>query len=121
MFGFVPGLTSYVKAKSVKALAVSSTTRSPALPDVPTMQESGVADYDLTSFIGLFAPAKTPEDIVTKVQKAMAEALQDPTVSQKLENQGQQVVASTPDEFKAFLEKDDVAYAKLIKSLNLHQ
>jgi tripartite-type tricarboxylate transporter receptor subunit TctC len=121
MFGFVPGLTPYVKANSVKPLAVGGIKRSPALPNVPTMQEAGVPDYNLTSFIGLFAPLQTPEPIVTKVQQALVQALQDPGVKQKLAAQGQQIAASTPDQFKSFLQDRDVVYATLIKSLNLQQ
>lgn len=121
MFGFVPGLVSYVESKSVKPLAVSSPERSPALPDVPTMQEAGIDGYEMTAFIGLFATAKTPDEIVTRVHDAVVEALNDPGVSQKLKDQGQEVVGSTPDEFSAFLKKDDAKYAALIKSLNLKQ
>ena len=121
MFGFVPGLVSYIDSKSVKPLAVTSPKRSPVLPDVPTMQEAGVKGYEMTAFIGLFATARTPEDIVTKVHDAVVQALNDPGVKQKLKDQGQEVVASTPEEFSAFLKTDDAQYAALIKSLNLKQ
>jgi tripartite-type tricarboxylate transporter receptor subunit TctC len=121
MFGFIPGLVPYVKSHAVKALAVGGATRSPALPDVPTMAEAGVPGYDMTSWVGAFAPSGTPQPIVDRIQAAIAAAIADPQVHARLVAEGLDPVADTPAAFAAFLQKEDKKYIALLKPLNIHE
>jgi tripartite-type tricarboxylate transporter receptor subunit TctC len=121
MFGFVPALASFVQAGSVKALAVGSSTRSASLPDVPTMAEAGVPGYDMNSWIGAFAPAKTPAPIVAKLQAAMVAALTDADTTKTLLREGLEPIGSTPEVFAHFVADEDVKYAALFKQLNIKE
>ncbi len=121
MFGFIPGLAPYVQAHSVKALAVGSATRSPALPDVPTMAEAGVPGYDMTSWVGIFAPAGTPQPIVDKLQQTIATVMNDPQIHKRLTDQGLDPVASTPAAFATFVQAEDKKYEALLKPLNIKE
>jgi tripartite-type tricarboxylate transporter receptor subunit TctC len=121
MFGFVPGLDPLVKAHSVKPLAVGSATRIASLPDVPTMAEAGVAGYDMSSWIGLFAPGATPAPIAAKLQAAMAQAMAEPAVKDRLQGMGFDIAGSTPEEFAKFLQAEDAKYIPLLKTLNIKE
>ena len=121
MFGFIPGLAPYVKSHAVKALAVGGATRSPALPDVPTMAEAGVAGYDMTSWLGAFAPAGTPPETVGQIGAALAAVLADPAVHARLVAEGLQPAADTPAQFVGFLQSEDRKYIALLKPLNIHE
>lgn len=121
MFGFVPGLDPLVRSKSVKPLAVGSATRIASLPDVPTMAEAGVQGYDMTSWIGLFAPGGTPEPVLSKLQAAMAQAMNEPEVSGRLKGMGFDLVASEPGAFAAFLKTEDTKYIALLKPLDIKE
>jgi tripartite-type tricarboxylate transporter receptor subunit TctC len=121
MFGFVPGLDPLVKAKSVKPLAVGSATRIASLPDVPTMAEAGVEGYDMSSWIGLFAPGPTPQPIAAKLQSVMAQAMNEPAVKDRLIGMGFDIVGSEPDAFAKFLKTEDDKYIPLLKTLNIKE
>jgi tripartite-type tricarboxylate transporter receptor subunit TctC len=121
MFGFVPGLDPLVKAHSVKPLAVGSATRIASLPDVPTMAEAGVAGYDMSSWIGLFAAGATPAPIAAKLQAAMAQAMAEPAVKDRLQGMGFDIAGSTPEEFAKFLQAEDAKYIPLLKTLNIKE
>jgi tripartite-type tricarboxylate transporter receptor subunit TctC len=117
----VPALAPFVQAGSVKALAVGSATRSSSLPDVPTMAEAGVPGYDMSSWVGAFAPARTPPDIIAKLHDAMVQVLKDPETATALTRQGLDPIGSTPDEFRAFVKTEDVKYTALFKTLNIKE
>jgi len=97
-----------VSSGKLKALALTSSTRSPAWPDVPTVAEAGVPGYEHVTWGGFLAPAGTPAPIVDKLNTEMVRVLNLPDVRAKLTGQGSSIVANSPDEFKKFL-KDDVA------------
>ncbi|MBR0781911.1 Bug family tripartite tricarboxylate transporter substrate binding protein [Bradyrhizobium iriomotense] len=88
----------YIKAGKFRAIAVSSPTRLPALPDVPTIAESGYPGFDITFWVGIFVPKKTPSSIVDLLQKTIVSATQDPAVQSRLEPQGL-ISTLTPSEF----------------------
>lgn len=121
MFGFVPGLDPQVKAKAVKPLAVGSSVRIKSLPDVPTMAEAGVAGYDMSSWIGIFAPAHTPPEIVAKLQAAVAKAMAEPEVNGRLTSLGFEPTASDAATFATFLKDEDDKYIPLLKSLDIKE
>jgi tripartite-type tricarboxylate transporter receptor subunit TctC len=96
-----------VKAGKIRALAVTGRARAPQLPDVPTVAESGYPDLIVTSWQAAGAPAKTPRDIVARLNDASVKALRSPDIRERLTQIGFDVVASTPDEFGKFM-KDEV-------------
>jgi tripartite-type tricarboxylate transporter receptor subunit TctC len=113
MWGFLAGLLPFIRAGSLKALAIGSRERSPALPDVPTVAEAGVPGYEAASWIGLLAPSGTPQPVVARLWDAVNVAMQDPAVRDLLLRDGSDVVVSTPDAFRKVIQEDDAKYAKL--------
>ena len=121
MFSGVSTIVNQVKAGKLKALAVSSKTRVPGLPDVPTMAEAADMpsfDGSTSTWYGVLAPAGTPRDIVDKLQQGIATALRQPDVQQRLASQGFITVANTPDEFAAFIAKDIPKWAAVLSSIS---
>ncbi len=107
---------AYIKAGKLKALAVGGKTRMPLLPDVPTFAESGFPDVPSNAWFGLFAPAGTPRDVVMKLHAEVTRILKDPEFVQKeIVAKSYDLVASTPEEFAAFLAADSVRNARAVK------
>jgi tripartite-type tricarboxylate transporter receptor subunit TctC len=108
-----------VDSKTIKGLAVTTASRSKALPDLPTVAEQGVAGFDTGSWQGFFVPANTPRDVVQRLYQETKKALDSPEVRERLKGFVADPVASTPEAFaKKF--KDDVAkYAKIVKDANI--
>src|SRR5258706_1659909 len=100
-------VTNYIKGNRMKALAVTAKARHPQLPNVPTVAEAGFPDLVVTSWQAAAAPAKTPRDVVAKLNEAMVKALRSPDVSERMNQIGFDVVASSPEEFRRFM-KDQV-------------
>ncbi|GGE52537.1 hypothetical protein GCM10007276_31960 [Agaricicola taiwanensis] len=119
--GAIPALTPHITAKSLKPLAVTSSERISSVPDVPTVAESGVAGYEMSSWVGLLAPAGTPDDVMETLHAAIAKTLKNPQVIKSIEQGGQTVVGSTPDAFMKRITGDYEKYGALIKSLGLAQ
>jgi tripartite-type tricarboxylate transporter receptor subunit TctC len=105
----VPVLAPFVRGGKLHALAVSSATRSAAFPDVPTLKESGLSDAVFSNWYALFAPAKTPEPIITQMAALARQFVEDPSVNKKLSSEGYQLEASTPAELAALLATDAAA------------
>jgi len=108
-----------VKEHRIQALAVTGARRSPALPDTPTMQELGYKDFDVTGYFGLLAPANTARDRVDTIHRESVKALAAPSLRSVIDNAGQYVVGSTPEEFLEFLKRDDVYQDRLMTDLGL--
>ena len=108
-----------VKERRINALAVTGLRRSPALPDTPTMQELGFKDFDVTGYFGLLAPAGTARERVDLIQRESGKALAAPSLRGVIDNSGQYVVGSTPEEFLEFLKQDDVYQDRLMTDLGL--
>lgn len=108
-----------VNTGKLKALAVTSKERSPAVPDLPTMSEAGVKGYEVLLWFGLYAPAGTPAPIVQKLQQETANAFADPTLRDSLVKDGVTLIASTPEQLRRFQKEEAAKYAKLIKALGL--
>ena len=118
MFAVMPEAIAHVQAGKLHALAVMSPQRSPALPNVPTMVESGFADLSLSAWIGLFAPAKTPRPIIDQLNRAVVAAL-DAELKAKLAENGMEVAASTPEELQQMIARDIKLHAELVKAAGL--
>jgi tripartite-type tricarboxylate transporter receptor subunit TctC len=115
----VPAALPQVRQGKLVALAVSSPTRVPTLPDVPTTLESGYPNSAYRFWLGVFAPAKTPRDIVTKLNAEIQTALQVPAVREKLTKLGVQPMAMSTDEFGKFAKEELVSNAELAKAAGL--
>jgi tripartite-type tricarboxylate transporter receptor subunit TctC len=105
----------HIKAGKLRPLAVASTTRSPLLPDVPTMTEAGVPGFEAVGLAAILAPAGTPPAIVDKLYREIAAILKTPDVKSQLEGMGLEIVASSPSEFAAYIDSESKKWGKLIK------
>jgi len=115
MFDNMPSAIQHVRSGKLRPLAVTTAKRSPELPDVPTIAEAGVPGYEATSWFGLFAPAGTPTPVVAQLNKAIVKVLNLPDVKKKIAEQGGEVVAETPEQFAAFIQKESVKWGKVVK------
>jgi tripartite-type tricarboxylate transporter receptor subunit TctC len=108
-----------VRAGKLIALAVTTPVRSKALPELPTLQESGVPGYQFDSWYGLLAPRGTPEPIVARLHQGVTQALQSKDLLARLATEAADPVGSTPRQFQQFLLDEAEKYAKLIKELGI--
>jgi tripartite-type tricarboxylate transporter receptor subunit TctC len=108
------GITN-IKAGKLRALAITSTKRSPLLPDVPTMEEAGVKNFAVYSWQAVAAPKGLPPDIKAKLHSAIVEALNDPQVKPKLLDLGFEIVGNTPEQFTAFQASEFARWKKVIE------
>ena len=108
-------LINYVNAGKMRALAVTSVKRNPALPKVPTIAET-LPGYDAEAWYGVIAPAKTPAPIVAKVQEEIVKLLRTTDLKDKLLSQGLDAVGDTPAEFRAYMQRDIAKWAKVVKA-----
>ncbi|HEY7244102.1 MAG TPA: tripartite tricarboxylate transporter substrate binding protein [Xanthobacteraceae bacterium] len=113
------GLLSYARSGVVRVLASTGATRDPAAPELPTIAEAGVPGYDVTAWQALFAPAKTPAVIVSKISADTNTALADPTIKGELAKSGYVAEGSSPAELKKLLQSDIVKWSAVIKSVGL--
>jgi len=119
MFDNLPSALPHIKSGRLKALAVTSRTRSPALPDVPTIEEAaGLKGFDASSWFGLFAPAGTPRTIVDKIQADVAKALAQPEVRERFIAQGADPGGNTSDQFAAFIRAETDKWTRVVKFSN---
>jgi tripartite-type tricarboxylate transporter receptor subunit TctC len=110
---FTPSARSYVENKSVKLVGVSSLTRSPLTPDWPTLDETGLPGFELVSWVGFMGPARTPTDIVARLNQVTNEALANPAVREKLGQIGYSVAGGSPEDYVNTI-KDDIARFKAL-------
>jgi tripartite-type tricarboxylate transporter receptor subunit TctC len=113
MWGFIAGLIPHIRGGTLRALAVGGRERSPALPDVPTVAESGVPDYEATSWIGLLAPSAVAPPVVDQLWDALEAAMQNSSVKDVLLRDGSDIVVSKPQAFRQVIENDYAKYGKL--------
>ena len=112
----LPTLIGYVKAGRLRPIAVTSQTRSPLLPDVPTASESGLPGYNVTSWYGLFAPPGTPAPIIDRLNAEVAALLQAPDVAKRLAAMGAQAAPTTPEEFGRIVKSEIARWAPVVKA-----
>jgi tripartite-type tricarboxylate transporter receptor subunit TctC len=119
MFTTVASCASLVEAGRLRALAVTSAARSPAFPELPTVAEAGVPGYDAQAWYGLFAPAKTPREIVDRLNKSAAIAVQSDTFKKLSVNEGLILVASPPDELDRYFHAEEERWRKVIQDAGI--
>jgi tripartite-type tricarboxylate transporter receptor subunit TctC len=115
----LPPVAPYLSSGKLRPLAVTSAKRSPAFPDIPTLDEAGIPGMDTDLVIGMVAPAKTPAPIVTLLQKEVATILTQPDVKATLAKFSFQPVGSTPEEFASQIKNDIVTWKKVMKDANI--
>ena len=118
-FGPIAGMVPFVEAGSVKALAISGETRSPSLPDVPTIAEAGMPEYKAVGWFGLLAPAGTPPAVIDRLSAAVAEAVKSPDVVTALRAQGIEPKSNSPGEFSIFIKEQLDLHRKLVDEAGL--
>lgn len=119
MFAGLSNTPPHIKAGRIRALAIGSAKRSSAMPDLPTMQEAGVAGFDYSAWAGLLAPTGTPSTIVQKVNADWAKAIAMPDVREKLVALGFELQATTPAEFGEMIKREMAKVAKVVKDANI--
>lgn len=117
----LPPAVAAVKAGQLRALAVTSPKRTPTLPDVPTLAEAGIEGQEAETLTSMFAPAGTPQEIIDRLYKAIAEGLKDKEFVGKLEGMGYVPVGSTPEEWGKRVEQEIEKWAKVIRDANIPQ
>ena len=115
----IPAAAQFVKSGKLKALAVSTQKRSAAFPDVPTMQEAGVPDFEVDSWYAMFVPAKTPRPVIDKLNQVINTVVQEPNIREKLLAQGSEGVGGTPEKLGKVVSSELVRWNKLIKEANI--
>jgi tripartite-type tricarboxylate transporter receptor subunit TctC len=115
MFNSIAPVLPHVKSGRVRTLGIASAKRSPQLPDIPTIAESGVPGYESENWFGLFAPAKTPQRLITLLNHALVKVVRSPEVRAQFEALGADPVGSTPGELAAFMRRDSERYRQVIR------
>ena len=118
-FGTILSTLPLLKNGQVRLLAVTTATRSPVLPETPTLAEAGVPGYAVSGWYAMFAPAKTPVAIVTQLNRETVAVLQSPEVRQRFAVDGSMVVASTPPQLAEHVRQDVAKWAKLVREANI--
>ena len=119
LFSTVANMSPHIKSGKLRGFAVAGLKRSELTPNIPTVSESGLAGYNFDVWFGLLAPAKTPKDIVTKINQDLNSILNKKDIKEKLQLQFYDVLTGTPDEFATLIEKDLIRFGKIIKEVNI--
>ncbi len=115
MFNSISPIVGHIKAGRVRVLGIASLQRSPQLPDVPTIHESGVPGFEAVNWFGMFAPAKTPRTIINRVNAALVKTVGTPEMQAQFVALGADPVGSSVEEFTAFVRRDMEKYARIVK------
>lgn len=115
-FAPIPATHSQISSGTMRALAVTSAARSGLLPEIPTIAESGLTGFDASLYYGLVAPAGTPRPIIDKLNAALRGALASDDVKKRLAADGTDVTPSTPEEYAAFIDKDEIKWSRIVKA-----
>lgn len=119
-FATMPTMLEHVKAGKVNLLAVTTKQRSALFPDVPTLEESGIPDYDISTWWGILAPAGTPDEIVQKLNQLTNDITARPLISKRLASEGGTVFTGSPADFTAHLNKEMDLWDKVVTSMPSH-
>ena len=119
MFDSLPSSMSFIRSGKLKALGASSPKRLAVLPDVPTLIEAGVPDFDLTTWYGVWAPAGTPKDIVARMNAEIVRLVVLPDMKEKLAGLGVEASAFTPEQFAAFNRTEYERWGRIVRAANI--
>ena len=118
-FGNVPSVIQHVRAGKLRPLAVTGSKRSVAVPDIPTVAESGIPGFHVTTWYGVSAPAKTQRPIIDRLHGEIVRALNIPDLRTRLTNDGADPVGNTPEQYTAFVQNEITKWAKVIKAAGI--
>ena len=118
-FGNVPTVITHARAGKLRALATTGPKRTPVAPDIPTVAETGVPGYSVTTAYGIAAPAKTPRPILDRLHADLMRALKSPDVTDRLKSLGADPVGTTPEQYTAFVQEEIVKWGKVIKAAGI--
>ena len=116
MYSGLSSTIAHIKSGKLRALAVTGAKRSPALADVPTIAEQGFPGVEATAWYGVLAPAGTPKPVITRLHGEIVKILRQPDVVQRLDGLGFEIVASTPEQFGAYIRSEITKWAKVVKA-----
>ena len=119
MFGNLPVALPHVRSGKVLALATTTAKRSPLAPEIPTMSEAGIQGFEMATWYGMLAPAGTPPELVTRIQRDAARVLSDAETRERLTKMGVDLILNTPEEFRTYLNSEIARYTKIIKANGL--
>ena len=119
MFGNLPVALPHVRSGKVLALATTTAKRSPLAPEIPTMSEGGIQGFEMATWYGMLAPAGTPPELVSKIQRDAARVLSDAETRERLTKMGVDLILNTPEEFRTYLNSEIGRYTKIIKANGL--
>ena len=115
MFNSVAPIVGYIKTGKIRVLGIASLQRSPQLPDVPTIHESGVPGFEAVNWFGMFAPAKTPRKIINRLNGALVQTIKTPEMQSQFIKLGADPIGSSVEEFTAFVKRDMEKYEKVVR------
>jgi tripartite-type tricarboxylate transporter receptor subunit TctC len=118
-FGNVPSVVNHARSGKLRAIAVTGAKRSTAVPDIPTVSESGIPGFLVTTWYGVSAPAKTPRPIIDRLHSEIVRALNSPDLKSRLTNDGADPVGNTPEQYTAFVESEIAKWTKVIKAAGI--
>jgi tripartite-type tricarboxylate transporter receptor subunit TctC len=118
-FATLPAVVPQIRGGKVRAVGLASKERNPAVPDVPTMAELGLADFEVGTWSGVIAPKGLPADITQKINAAVNAVVADPTIRQRLLDEGSEIRAMTPAEFGAFMRAENQRWVKVVKDAGI--
>jgi tripartite-type tricarboxylate transporter receptor subunit TctC len=116
MFDNLPSSIEHVRGGNLRALAVTSAKRSPALPDMPTLAEAGLPQFEATSWFALFAPKGTPPEITNKLNQEVRKALETPELQKRFADLGGEIQPMSPDELMGYVRAEHEKWAKVVKA-----
>ena len=112
-------MTSHIKSGNLRPLAITVAKRFPTIPDVPTAIEGGIAGYDVASWNGLAAPARTPRPVIDRIHRELVKALGNPDVQKRLADLGVEGRTSTPEELRKFFAAETQRWAKVVETAKI--
>jgi tripartite-type tricarboxylate transporter receptor subunit TctC len=116
MFDNLASALPHIRSGKVRALAVTTAKRSSFVPDLPTLEESGLKGFDMTTWWGVMAPARTPDDVVARIAAEVARAIEEPDLKERLRAMGSDApTVRTPAQFTAFVERELKVYGELVR------
>ena len=118
-FATLPAVVPQIRGGKVRAIALASTQRNPAVPDVPTMSEWGIPDFEVGTWSGLIAPKGVPQEIVNKINAAVTEVVRDPAIAKRLVEEGSEIRIMSPAEFGRFIRAENERWVKVVKDAGI--
>jgi tripartite-type tricarboxylate transporter receptor subunit TctC len=118
-FATLPAVVPQIRGGKVRAIGLASKERNPAVPDVPTMGELGVADFDVGTWTGFVGPKGIPQEVVQKLNAAVAAVVNDPVIKQRLLDEGAEIRLMSPVDFGAFMRAENARWVKVVKDAGI--